>query len=57
MIAQTEEEITALEAEQKQIEQTLASPENQTPEMFRKYETVKHHIEQKLYEWQLLNES
>ena len=57
LIAQTEDEIAALEEEQKQIEHALESPENQTPEMFRKYEMVKHHIEQKLYEWQLLNES
>ncbi|MBR6034803.1 MAG: ABC-F family ATP-binding cassette domain-containing protein [Paludibacteraceae bacterium] len=56
LIAQTEEEITALEAQQAQIEQELAVPENQTPERFQRYETVKHHIEQKIYEWQLLLE-
>ena len=56
LIAQTEDAITALEAEQADIERQLASPENQTPEMFQKYESVKHKIEQKLYEWQLLNE-
>ena len=56
-IAQTEEEIAALEAEQAQIEQALALPENQTQELFQKYEHVKHMIEQKLYEWELLNEN
>ena len=56
LIAQTEAEITALEAQQAQIEQELAVPENQTPERFQRYETVKHHIEQKIYEWQLLLE-
>ena len=55
-IAQTEEEIAALEEQQKQIEQLLAVPENQTPQMFQKYESVKHQIEQKLYEWEILNE-
>ena len=25
-------------------------------ELFQKYETVKHQIEQKLYEWEILNE-
>ena len=56
LIAQTEDEITALEAKQAEIETLLASPENQTPELFQKYENVKHQIEQKLYEWQLLSE-
>ena len=56
LIAQTEDEITALEAKQAEIETLLALPENQTPELFQKYENVKHQIEQKLYEWQLLSE-
>lgn len=56
LIAQTEEAITALEQQQKQIEEQLALPQNQTADMFQKYENVKHQIEQKLYEWQLLNE-
>ncbi len=55
-IAKTEEEIAALEAQQADIEQLLSSPENQTQEMFQKYESVKHQIEQKLYEWEILNE-
>ena len=55
-IAKTEEEIAALEAQQTDIEQLLSSPENQTQEMFQKYESVKHQIEQKLYEWEILNE-
>ena len=55
-IAKTEEEIAALEAQQAEIEQLLSSPVNQTQEMFRKYESVKHQIEQKLYEWEILNE-
>ena len=56
MIAETEDAITALEAQQKEIEEQLTLTENQTAELFRKYENVKHQIEQKLYEWQLLNE-
>ena len=55
-IARTEEEIAALEKQQAQIEQLLALPENQTPENFQKYESVKHQIEQKMYEWELLSE-
>ena len=55
-IAETEAEIAQLEAQQAQIEQLLALPENQTQELFQKYETVKHQIEQKLYEWEILSE-
>ena len=55
-IAEVEAAIAALEEEQAQIEQMLALPENQTQENFQKYETVKHKIEQKMYEWEILNE-
>ena len=55
-IAETEAAITALEQQQAEIEQLLSQPENQTPELFQKYESVKHQIEQKLYEWEILNE-
>lgn len=55
-IADIEACIAQLEAEQSDIEQQLASPENQTVELFQKYESVKHRIEQKLYEWELLSE-
>ena len=55
-IAETEEAIAQLEAQQKQMEQELALPENQTQERFQKYEAIKHQIEQKLYEWELLSE-
>ena len=55
-IAETEAAIAALEAQQAEIEQLLAEPRNQTQELFQKYESVKHQIEQKLYEWELLSE-
>ena len=55
-IAEVEAAIAALEAQQADIEQLLAVLENQTPENFQKYETVKHQIEQKLYEWEILSE-
>ena len=38
------------------MEQLLAITENQTTENFQKYETIKHQIEQKLYEWEILSE-
>ena len=56
-IAETEEAIAALEAQQAEMEQLLALPENQTQEQFQKYETIKHQIEQKMYEWELLSEA
>jgi len=55
-IAETEEAIAALEAQQAEIEQLLALPENQTQENFQKYETIKHQIEQKMYEWEILSD-
>ena len=55
-IAEVEDAITALEAQQAEIEQLLALPENQTQENFHKYESIKHQIEQKMYEWQILSE-
>ena len=55
-IAEVEAEIARLEAEQARMEQLLALPENQTQELFHKYESLKHQIEQQLYVWELLNE-
>ncbi len=55
-IAETEEAIAALEAQQAEMEQLLSLPENQTQENFQRYESVKHQIEQKMYEWEILSE-
>lgn len=55
-IAEIEAEIAQLENQQAEIEQLLAQPESQTQELFQKYETVKHRIEQKLYEWEIISE-
>lgn len=56
-IAEVEEAIATLEAKQAEMEQLLAITDNQTTENFQKYETIKHQIEQKLYEWEILSES
>ena len=56
-IAEVEAEIARLEEQQAEMEQRLAILGNQTAENFQKYESVKHQIEQKLYEWEILNES
>lgn len=55
-IAETEQAIAQLEQQQAEMEQILSLPENQTTENFQKYENIKHQIEQKLYEWELLSE-
>ena len=55
-IAEVEAQIAALEAQQAEMEQRLALPENQTQENFQQYESIKHRIEQKLYEWEILSE-
>ena len=55
-IAEVEAAIAQLEQQQAEIELLLAQAENQTAENFQKYETIKHTIEQKMYEWELLSE-
>ena len=56
-IAETEQQIAQLEEEQAKMETILSEPANQTPENFQKYESIKHQIEQKMYEWEILSES
>ena len=55
-IADTEAEIARLEQQQADMEALLNNPANQTPDNFAKYEHIKHSIEQKLYEWEILSE-
>ncbi len=56
-IAETENAIAELEKEQAEIEALLAKPENQTQtELFQRYEHIKHELEQRLYEWEILSE-
>ena len=55
-IADTEAEIARLEKQQADMETLLNNPSNQTPDNFAKYEHIKHAIEQKLYEWEILSE-
>lgn len=55
-IADTEAEIARLEQQQADMEALLNDSANQTPDNFAKYEHIKHSIEQKLYEWEILSE-
>jgi len=55
-ISEIENEIARLEEEQKELEIQMGNPDAQTPDNFQRYETIKHKIEQKLYEWEILSE-
>lgn len=56
-IQEIEREINRLEAEQKRIEELLTLPENQTDTaLFEQYERTKREAEQRLYEWEILQE-
>ncbi len=55
-IAEIEAQIAQLEEQQKTMEQSLNDPTNQTQENFAKYEHIKHALEQKMYEWEIVSE-
>ncbi len=55
-IAEIESAIAQLEKEQAELEEKLTDLAEQTPENFQRYEHVKHEIEQRMYEWEILNE-
>ena len=55
-IADVEAAIAKLEQEQQELETLLADVAQQTTENFQRYEHIKHEIEQRLYEWEILSE-
>ena len=55
-IAEVEAAIAKLEKDQQELEQMLADVAHQTAENFQKYEHIKHEIEKRMYEWELLSE-
>lgn len=55
-IAQIEAQIAQLEEQQKAMEQQLNDPTNQTQDNFTQYEHIKHQLEQRMYEWEILSE-
>ena len=55
-IADIESTIAKLEQEQKEMEELLADVAQQTTENFQRYEHIKHEMEQRLYEWEILSE-
>lgn len=53
-IAQIESEIAVLEQDQKAIEKVLEDVSQQTQENLQRYDHIKHEIEKKMYEWEIL---
>jgi hypothetical protein len=45
-----------LEQEQQEMETLLADLTQQTTENFQRYEHIKHEMEKRLYEWEILSE-
>ena len=55
-VDEAEADIAKLENEIAEMESLLAEPANQTQERFTQYEQLKHRLEQRMYEWELLSE-
>ena len=55
-VDEAEADIANMENEIAEMESLLAEPANQTRERFTQYEQLKHRLEQRMYEWELLSE-
>ena len=55
-VDEAEADIAKIENEIAEMESLLAEPANQTQERFTQYEQIKHRLEQRMYEWELLSE-
>lgn len=55
-IEKTEQEIASLEQKIADMDNALAETDGSDPDIFRKYEQQKRELEQKMYEWELLQE-
>ena len=55
-IAEIEDAIATLEQEQQALEILLSDVAQQTTENFQRYEHIKHEMEKRLYEWEILSE-
>ena len=55
-IADIEAAIAKLEQEQQEMEMLLTDVAHQTSENFQRYDHIKHEMEQRLYEWEILSE-
>lgn len=55
-VDEAEADIAKIENKIAEMEGLLAEPANQTQERFTQYEQLKHRLEQRMYEWELLSE-
>lgn len=55
-IEKTEKEISDLEKRIEMMDKTLENADGTDPEIFRKYDRMKKDLENKMYEWEVLNE-
>jgi ATP-binding cassette subfamily F protein 3 len=55
-IEKTEQEIASIEQKIADMDKALAETDGSDPDIFRKYEQQKRELEQKMYEWELLQE-
>lgn len=55
-VDEAEADIEKFESEIADMEGKLAEPANQTQENFQAYDSLKHKLEQRMYEWELLSE-
>ena len=55
-IADVEAAIAKLEQEQQELETLLADIAHQTTDNFQRYDHIKHEMEKRLYEWEILSE-
>ena len=55
-VDEAEADIANMENEIAEMESLLAEPANQTRERFTQYEQLKHRLDQRMYEWELLSE-
>ena len=55
-VDEADADIAKIENEIAEMEGLLAEPANQTQERFTQYEQLKHRLEQRMYEWELLSE-
>ena len=55
-VDEAEADIAKIENKIAEMEGLLAEPANQTQERFTQYEQIKHRLEQRMYEWELLSE-
>ena len=55
-VEKTEQEINALEGKIAEMDKILENADGSDPEIFKKYDRLKKELEQKMYEWEILQE-